>query len=183
MKQILAGLESSAAPEHARVLARLRPELVEEIRAAPRLDWLTLTTNLELVRAITMELGVERGEDFFHHTYAKMLDGPVLGALFRGVRTLGADNPASFLKHAPRAYGIIFREVGTVSVGARTRTSLDLEYAQLPPEVFDAATPWLRYAAASYRSLFDVSGKPGDFRIVTSDRATGRCTIRFEWSE
>jgi hypothetical protein len=181
MKQILAALENSERPEDARVLARVRPETIADTRAASRVEWMPLELNREFVRAITAELGVPAGEAFFHRIYAEMLQGPVFSALFRGIRALGARSPGAWLKHAPRGYAMIFRDVGRVEIGARTENSLVLEYHELPLEVFEDDGAWVRYAAASYLGAFDVSATPGGFRFIEEAPDNGFASILFEW--
>lgn len=176
MKSLVAALEGW--PGGSRPLALLPAETLKTIGAASGLDWLPVPLNLQVTQAVYDGLGGADADRFFlAHTVASF-EGPILQTLSAtAVRIFGLD-PASFARWVPRAWTMIFRELGEWTVGAIApgSSSVVLTLARLPPVCADHPV-WLRSVSRSIGALFDLAKVQGTVELPP--RAHGASQVQF----
>jgi len=176
MKSLVAALEGWEGG--ARPLALLPAEVLATIGRAGGLDWLPIALNLQVTQAVYDGLGSTAADRFFRaHTQASF-EGPILQTMVStAVRMFGLD-PVSFARWVPRAWHMIFRELGTWSVPetAPGATSLVLTLSDLPGECADHQV-WHRSVARSIAALFDLAKVTGVVDLLP--RAQGGRAVQY----
>jgi len=166
MKSLVAALEGWEGG--ARPLALLPAEVLATIGRAGGLDWLPIALNLQVTQAVYDGLG----------STAASFEGPILRTMVStAVRMFGLD-PVSFARWVPRAWHMIFRELGTWSVPetAPGATSLVLTLSDLPGECADHQV-WHRSVARSIAALFDLAKVTGVVDLLP--RAQGGRAVQY----
>jgi len=181
MKQFLSALERGETSAGTYVLENISSEAKERVRLASRVEWLPIEIMYEATAVLTEIIGPEKSEEFFRQMWKSVLDAPIFRSLISGIRSLGARSPAAYLKHTPRGYALVFREVGSMSVSERTEFTMVLEFHDLPKRCFDPLVQWARYTAAIYSNAFEFTQTQGETRVLREDPASGYARISFEW--
>lgn len=177
MKALVAALEGW--PGGTRPLALLPADPLRIIASASGLDWLPVALNLQVTQATYQGLGALEADRFFRAQTMASFEGPILQTMVStAVRMFGLD-PASFARWVPRAWHMIFREVGDWTVGALPpgATAVPLTLARLPAECADHPV-WLRSVSHSLSALFDLARVHG--AATLSPRAPGAREAVFE---
>jgi len=181
MKALVAALE--AWPGGARPLALLPAEALETIGAAGGLDWLPVALNLQVTQATYDGLGAADADRFFRAHTTASFDGPILQTLSStAVRIFGLD-PASFARWVPRAWHLIFRELGEWTVGSidPSATSVVLTLARLPADCAEHPT-WLRSVARSIGALFDLAKVQGVVELPPRAHGASQAQFVLRWT-
>jgi hypothetical protein len=180
MKSLVEALE--AWEGGARPLALLPADVLAAIADASGLDWLPLSLDLQVTQAVYDGLGTAEADRFFREHMAGAFDGPILQTLVAtAVRLFGLD-PASFARWVPRAWQLIFREVGQWRVEglAPGATSATLTLARLPAECADHLI-WHRSVSRSMSALFDLARVSGTVEAAPPARG-GEVRFALRWT-
>jgi len=176
MKSLVAALERWDGG--ARPLALLPADALATVSGAGGLDWLPLALNVRVTQAVYDGLGAAEADRFFRaHTMASF-EGPILQTMVTtAVRMFGLD-PISFARWVPRAWHMIFREVGVwrVPEPAPATTSIVLTLAELPAACADHQV-WHRSVGRSVVALFDLAQVSGVVDLLP--RAQGGREVQY----
>jgi len=175
----LTGLDPASA---LRVRARLAPASLERLERSSRLAWLPIEIDVELTHAIYAELGAGRAHELFRRNLSVALDSPILRSLAQGALRLFGASPERLFGWAPKAYGQIYRDAGTMRFEAMPPCAARLELSELPAAVA-SSQPYLDGVAGSIAAGFDLVGCKGEVRIERFDPAHCRACFRLEWEE
>jgi hypothetical protein len=181
MKSLVASLEDWEGG--ARPLALLPAGVLESISRATGLDWLPLSLNLQVTQAIYDGLGGVEADRFFRAHMVTSFEGPILQTLVAtAVRMFGLD-PASFARWVPRAWNLIFREVGEwrVSEPATGSTAVVLTLGRLPGECADHHV-WLRSVSRSMAALLDLAKVSGAVEVLPRPKGSGEVQYALRWT-
>lgn len=181
MKSLVAALEGWEGG--ARPLALLPAGALEAISRATGLDWLPLSLNLQVTQAIYDGLGGAEADRFFRAHMLASFEGPILQALVAtAVRMFGLD-PASFARWVPRAWNMIFREVGEWKVPepAAGATAVVLTLGRLPAECADHHV-WLRSVSRSMAALLDLAKVSGAVELLPRPKGAGEVQYSLRWT-
>src|SRR5687768_11064744 len=106
-------VESLAALGAARE-SEIRAAVASVVRAvedASRVAWLPLALDVRLTEAVAHACGLEGMKRWSSDAIVRSADGPLLGPVIRGLHAIGLA-PATTLKRAPYAWGLVYRGCG-----------------------------------------------------------------------
>jgi hypothetical protein len=178
MKNLFAALEAQGrlAP-----LVSAAPELLRAVESAPRVSWLPIARNVEMVEAAARAFGEERGLALLADCVYRQLDTPLWKGFIGGaVRLLGTE-PGSLGRWIPEAMGLVFRGCGRWRAEPSTGPELTVSVVGLPPAL--AAHPlWLRSLAVGIGApLFTLCGVSGSSALAERDERAGSARFRIQW--
>lgn len=177
MKNLFAAFEAQGklAP-----LAAAHPELVRAVAAAPRISWLPIALNLEMVEGLARVYGEERGLALIADGIYRQFETPLWSGFVGGaVRLLGTD-PGTLGRWIPEAVRLVFRGVGQWSAEKTSPEELTVRAEELPP-VLAAHVLWLRCFAFGVTPLFTLCGRDGRARLAEWDTAGRRASYLLHW--
>jgi hypothetical protein len=158
-----------------RVLAAVRLSTLDAIDHASRVDWLPIELDIELNECVDRVLGRKALERWSRDTIRASMSGPLLGPLVNGaIRLFGLD-PYSILKLAPRAYGSLFRDCGTLTWLNENASKAELRLTNAPL-VIPSSDAYLAGISASLGAVFTITHTHGS---VTA-RKQGPSEVVFE---
>jgi hypothetical protein len=144
LKENVTALHGLGPELEARVRARQRAS-IELIERAPRMAWLDVRFDAELMEAIAAEGGLIAVHKLNSEAITKTIEGPLLRPLVEGAFKLFGVTPSSLVRWTRHAYLQIYRECGDVTVNdERTLVSV----LGLPPQL-RASLPWLEGIAGA----------------------------------
>lgn len=161
------------------VRAALKPELLAEIQEAWAASWLPIGHDVAVTEAFFRLAGEQRACEAMRQNLVATFEKPILRPIIEGaLRVLGADT-ARLLGWSPRAFGLLFRDVGEMSVeigaGADTAT---IRLTGLPPEVADSRA-YLLGMAAALSAVFTLTGADGRANLAAA--ADGEARFELSW--
>lgn len=183
MQTHLEGVEKDLVPGISKALAHVSKSSLEQIRSASRVGWVDMECNYELNEGIFAAVGIEGGRTFFRELYTEFFQRSLFRAFLQGIRALGAKEPGAYIKHAPRGWEMIWRDLGRVQVGPRDATSIELHFEDQPERVFAPNLPWFEYMAAVFEVAFVLCDVQGRGEIIEFQPTQGRAKIRFAWGD
>lgn len=179
--QSLRVLETIAGSEHTRVLRRLRPETLERLRAAARLDWLPLELDVELDLAIADVLGPDVDRERSRLCVLHLFDTPLLRPFVQGAQMLFGLSPPGLIATVPRGWPALYRNAGELRYEVSDGLRRVLIYDHVPPRVI-ASRLYLDSIAGALESLFDLANVEGSVTLGEIDVVARRAELVFEWS-
>jgi hypothetical protein len=177
----LDGIERDLVPGVVAALDHIPAESLEMIRSASRVGWVDMEPNLLLNEGIYKAIGIERGRSFYTLLYTEFFNGALFRTFLNGIRALGRPDPGSYIKHAPRAWDMLWRGFGHVEVASRTDQSIELSFHEQPQRLFEPQLPWFEYLAAVYEVAFLVCEVDGWSEVTLKRPGEGLARIRFDW--
>ena len=178
MKNLFAALEAQGKLA---ALASGAPELLRVVASAPRVSWLPIARNVEMVEVVAAVFGEERGLALLADCVCRQLDTPLWKGFIGGaVRLLGTD-PGSLGRWIPEAMGLAFRGCGRWNVERSGAEELGVTVVELPSAL--AVHPlWLRSLAVGMGApLFTLCGVSGSAALVERDERAARARFRIQW--
>jgi hypothetical protein len=162
-----------------RVRAELKPESLEEIQAAWGASWLPIRLDVELTEAFFRLAGSARGCQAMRQNLVATFQAPILRPLIEGsLRVLGR-HPGKILRWAPRAWALLFRDLGEMSVETADERAT-VRITGLPPEVSESRE-YLMGSAAAIASVFDLTGYQGSCELA--QHGQGEARFEVTWQE
>lgn len=130
-------------PEQQRrcALQKLAPDLVRGVRSALPMSWVDLSWHLQLDEALLEALGEVEYERLCARMTLEFMQRPLIAPLTGLGRRLLHHRPLSLLERVPLAWGLVFRDVGSLSVCAlgdplgTTAHAAELTLSGLPERV------------------------------------------------
>jgi len=160
-----------------RVRAALKPETLEEIENAWSASWLPISHDVELTVAFFELAGEERTCEAMRANLANTFDKPILAPMIdAAVRILGL-SPGRILSWAPRAWSLLFRDLGELSVESGTGCAT-VWIEGLPAEVAEERR-YLLGTASALSAVFDLVAVRGTCRLV--EHGAGRARFELHW--
>lgn len=164
-----------------RVRAALKPDVLEEIEDAWGGAWLPIGYDVALTEAFFELAGEEQACRVMHDTLAQTFERPILRPIVdAALRVLGA-RTESLLRWAPRIWGLLFRDAGTLLAEASPGQA-SVRIHGLPPEVANSR-PYLLGMAAALSAIFDLTREQGTCRLEASERQEARFELRWGAAE
>ena len=174
----LEALAALGEDESRRVLARLPPQLLQEVEEAARVAWLPIEHDVALTEAIAAELGRDALRAWSRDGFLRSADSPILAPMIRSVRAIFGITPHSILRRVPYAWPLLFRDCGTMEyaeAGDRA-ASLVLRGA---PAVITRSAAYLDGMSGGLEAAVILGGQRGRAQVVGED---GARTVRFSFS-
>lgn len=163
---------AALGPEAARrVLARMPPEVLQEVEGAARIAWVPLEHDLAITDAIEAELGRDALRRWARDGVLRAGDTPLLSPLIRSARAIFGMTPHAFLRRAPLAWTLLFRECGRLEYGARGERSARIELYDAPA-VLLASQAYLEGMSAGLEAAIDLAREAGRVRVEQNERET-----------
>lgn len=162
-----------------RVLAAMPAGAVATVENASKGGWLPLELDIAMNEAVDRVLGREVLETWSRDTMRSSMEGPLLGALVSSAIAIFRLDPFSIFKFAPRAWGHILQDGGSLEWLKRTDHTSELSLREAPT-ILIASDAYLAALAAAFSALFDVMKVKGTVRY----RVIGPRSAVFEiaWS-
>jgi hypothetical protein len=181
MKALLASVDALPADQAAAIRDRLPAGLPAEVALGRGGDWLPMSGNLALTRAIHGALGPAAFRDFFRQHTLASFRGPLLGPVVAALVGALGGNPAAWASWVPRVWRLLFGECGTWAVEERGPGSVKLWYEQAPAACIEDEV-WLDSVAASVAALADVNQVRGEVVLLSVDRAASLAVFELHWT-
>jgi hypothetical protein len=172
----------TSRPDGVALVARLPPELLRQVADAGGLDWLPVEHDIAMARILYQAMGAEEADEFYRAQGLATLQGPLLETMVRiATDVLGLD-PARLARWLPKGLHMIYRGVGTWSVGepsqGKDRVRLD---ALGLPEVCVEDPVWLRAVGQALSAMLVVAGVPGRVELLPRSQSSRDATFEFSW--
>lgn len=177
LKEDLEALEKVGPAFAARVRARVRPETLDAIRAASRVDFLPVALNVEVVRAVHAEGGPE-GTRRWTRASMTLATGAYLKPFLNLVSALFAPSPAALYKYVPRAWALVYRNCGRIEVEDVGPGVTRIVCAEFPPEL--RSPEFAASMGGTLESIFDLCAYDG--RVQVDPTADGSVRYVATWS-
>jgi hypothetical protein len=172
----------ASRPDGGVLMARLPSEMLRQVADAGGLDWLPVEHDITMARILYEVMGGDEADQFYRDQGLATLQGPLLETMVRiATDVLGLD-PARLARWLPKGLHMIYRGVGTWSVGApgpdRNRVRLD---ALGLPEVCAEDPAWLRAVGHALSAMLVVAGVPGRVELLPRHRTSRDASFEFSW--
>lgn len=177
----LDGIERDLIPGVAAALEHVPRESLEMIRSASRVGWVDIEPNFQLNEGIYEAIGIEGGRQFYRELYTDFFNGPLFRPFLQGIKALGNPDPGAYIKHAPRAWDMLWRGLGRVEVVSRSDKSIEIVFHEQPGRLFEPQLPWFEYLAAVYEVAFIVCEVEGTSEVTLKRPGQARAEMRFDW--
>ncbi|HWB77102.1 MAG TPA: hypothetical protein VG755_19170 [Nannocystaceae bacterium] len=173
------GIAAQAALEHvdayrkgagARVLARVPADSLAAIAACPGTDWIDVEHERWVTHSIFAELGDDAVEYFRWMVARRLIDTPLLRPIVERTTRMFGITPGTYLRFAPLAFGLMFRDFCTLRVAERGQHHGTVELIDCHAEVF-ANPDYIRSWQGALGSTFDLAHVQGEVSYEVDDRA------------
>lgn len=179
LREDLEALASLGQALEAAVRARLRPETLELIAGATRIDWLPIALNVEMAEAVHAIAGPEGARRWARASFALSLRG-VFRRLAEWVTALFDPTPDVIYRHATRAWTTVYRSCGRLSTERLGAESVRLHASDFPRELLGPA--FLDALCGTFESAFDFCQYEGTVVRESTDARRGTATFVASWA-
>jgi hypothetical protein len=172
----------TSRPGGAALVARLPSGMLRQVEEASGLDWLPVEHDVAMARVLYEVMGADEADRFYRDQGLASLQGPLLETMLRiAMETLGLE-PASLVGWVPKGLLMLYRGVGTWSVGelGSGRDRVRLDASGLPP-VCAAEPSWLRAVSQALSALLIVAEVTGRVELLPRDHVTRDASFEFSW--
>ena len=151
------------------------------VREASIFDWIDAPTHVAIVNGVSEALSRERAIAFWRELVFDGFARTLLKPLVQGAVRLHGKSPKSLMRMAPRAWSLISRDCGRLSVELdHSPTEIAIELDDVPP-VVSGSTGMLQFFEGGLLATaqrFDLSA-----RVLADDRGRARGTLllRMTW--
>jgi hypothetical protein len=182
MRMFLAAVDELPAADAVRIRGLVTAEHLRAVEEAPLVGWVPAAANFAMTAAVVEVLGMDGAKTFFRGLFRQVWKAPFFRAVVEGVaRLMGAD-PGAYFKHLPRSYPILFRGFGVWEPRERAPNHATFEIIDVIAPCFAADARWIRCAAASIETVYELAGRSGTSELLEIDPVRGRITVRFSWT-
>ncbi len=128
-------LEKLPGHQRERALSKLPAALVTGVRAALPMSWVDLDWHLQLDEALLEALGAVEYERLCARMTLEFMQRPLIAPLTGLGRRLLHHRPLGLLERVPLAWGLVFKDVGSLSVRALGSNGAELSLSGLQDRV------------------------------------------------
>lgn len=172
-------LEGFAAGSAAAVRARIPPASLAAIEACAPLDWVSVEHEHWITTATFQHFGADAVGFFRDLVARRLVDAPLLRPLMQQARRLFGIDPGTYLRVSPRAFGLMFRDYGTLAMVERGPHHAILELSGCHPAVFEY-TGYVPSWTGAFAATLDFAMTTGTV-IHEIDRAAARVRYTVRW--
>jgi hypothetical protein len=178
LRMSLARLGERWPEEAAAARAALGHEALASIDRASGLDWLPLSLDVTLARAVHARRGDEGVRQLGREVGHGAADHPLLKPLVTATLGMMGRHPEALAAAGIKGWGLATRRAGRLVVGACTGREVCFEISALPEVMRERALLFRMGGAAE--SLFDLAGIPTALAVEWEPGAS-RATLRLSW--
>jgi hypothetical protein len=176
IKNSLAVAERMAGDRAAALREAIGPEVWETIEGAVRTDWLPLSVDIALSRAVEDVCGPGRDRERSRTSTGENLNARLLAPFVEGVRKVFGLSPKPALKVSPRAWKTVYKDCGDSRFVDVSEREAALDFENMPREVLESPL-YLSAIAGGLHAVLDMCGVEGHVEPRDADVAAG--TVRF----
>jgi hypothetical protein len=180
MKDYLAAVRRLPPSKQDVVLAGL-DLVVERIEAANNLEWLPISTNLELTEAIFQKLGDEQADVFYQNWLKRQMSAPAFAGLVRTALALFRFDTAAVAKWIPKAFDIMYRDYGSFAIDVAGPTHVSLVLQGMPNELV-AHKNWQKSVCSGMYALFFLTGVKGTIELESVNANERSMRLAARWT-
>jgi len=177
LKSVIAAAD--ALPGGRAVRDALPGRLIAEVERASGFDWLPVEHDVAMVRASAAVLAPDAFERLWRAVVIEGVEGPLLGLLMRTAVCMFGYDPAEFARWVPKAWSMVFRDVGVWTSSLVTGGSAVLRLEGLPPACRVPAFP--RSVACSLGAIPVLTGRSGSARVLDASEEDGAVSFELSW--
>jgi hypothetical protein len=130
---MLAFVDKFERGARARVSQRMPPDVLEALATSPRTSWFEIERDHHLVDAICAEFGPARAVACWKASIPDLIDKPLLHGFVSGMLGLFGRDPSRVVSLLPKGWGLVFRDLCTLTLGTPDRTGINLAFHDVHP--------------------------------------------------
>jgi hypothetical protein len=150
------------------------------IERATRVDWLPMTTLVEVLDATLAALGPADAAAHWRRSTLRSLEIPLVKPFLAGVLSVFNPSPATAMPLYPKLFSLLYRNVGAVAVDVVEPGLLTITHTGLPSIVL-ASSAWASSMAASYDATLQFLRAKTPRVSFTIEAAKARCPFTLRW--
>lgn len=179
-KSNLSSLSRLGADAERRVRAAIRPDTLDAIEGASRVEWLPVELDVEVTEAIERALGAEACRQWAREGLRISMETPLLRPVVDGVVRLFGLSPEHLFRVVPRGIGQVYRSVGEMRFISRGPGEVALVWERLAAPVVPSV-PFFDGTAGAFEAVFDITKRSGSVTLEEHDVDARRVTFRCCW--
>jgi hypothetical protein len=178
IKDNLAAVRSFGPDVETRVRREI-PDVIARIEGAARVDWLPISVDAALTRAVAQLTGASGVRDWSRRAFLSAVEGPMLRPIVRAVVSLFGLTPATVLRRAPMGWQQIYQGCGMLVCEplAPNRMVVRVEGASGP---FLDDADYVEGTCGTFEGAVDLGGARGVVHAHV-DRAAKRVEFDVSW--
>ncbi len=167
-------------PERTRVLDRIANER-DEVRKASIFDWVEGRLHVAVADAVFDVLGRPRALEFWRDVMLDAFSRSLLRPIVRGAIAIHGSNPASVLMMSPRAWSLVAKDVGKISVSADDDPPhVVITFRELP-KLFSDSPGMLAFCEGAITAVGVYLDEPLRVHTEVSKLAAGELHLHVDW--
>lgn len=156
-------------------------ELVASIEQAGSLEWLPVSTNLQLTEAVYQKLGDEGADGFFQNWTKRQMSAPGFAGLVRTALSLFRFDTSAVARWIPKVFDLMYRDYGSFEFLSVSPLELHVTLAQMPRELVTHGS-WTRSVCSGMYALYFLTGVKGTVELAEVSPLKRSLRLVFCWT-
>ncbi len=154
---------------------------IERVELASRVDWIPLSTQLEILSALYAEIGPEGYDAFCAAHFGSTVEQPLVRGVFEGTLRVFGISPGALYKMFGKTWTVIASGCGVISIeGQASPSGTTLHVTELPTKEREIDL-FVRGFRATFQGVLDVVKKQGTVSMRSFDRDAGKAVYFATW--
>lgn len=163
----------------AKVLSHFPKASLEALELAPRTSWLPVEHDHFVVDGVVAVLGKDRARKCWRDSVPDMVDKPLLRSFVSGMVRMFGREPARIVGLLPKAWPLVYRDMGTVTLDASTPGDPVLRFSDIPRSVRAYPNYFVSWEGVC-AGLAHIARVTGDATLVPAPDLSS-AEVRFRW--
>lgn len=156
-------------------------EVLAAIEQAGSLEWLPISTNLDLTQAIFEKLGDEGADSFFQNWIKRQMSAPGFAGLVRTALSLFRFDTVAVARWIPKVFDLMYRDYGSFEFLVVSPLELHVTLAQMPRELVNHPS-WPRSVCSGMYALYFLTGVKGTVELAEVNPLKRSLRLVFCWT-
>ncbi|UJR82275.1 hypothetical protein [Sandaracinus amylolyticus] len=153
-----------------RVRARIPSEVLRDADEAARTAWLPVEHDVVLTEAIEQELGRAAMRAWARDGVLRATEAPLLAPIARSARAIFGITPHAFLRRAPQAWSVLYRDCGQMEYAETSSRSARVGLVGAPTAI-TRSVAYVEGLAAGLEAAMKLGGADGAVEIAVDAAA------------
>ncbi len=167
-------------PARSEIRARISSDVLEQVANSVSVAWLPVECDVHITRAVVDVLGVRGNRRWSRDALLRSANGPLLKPILDGASAPVGLTPHALYKVGPRAFGMIYRDLGEVRYEHIDPRHARIVHEAIPASLVDA--PWyLEGIAGAFEAPYVFLGLEGDVAMeLDAAQRIARYDVRWD---